>query len=169
MSFLAIQKDTQRIGELVVVGSSFSLEKRFITHLCQDVVITNKNMAFGRSILTDDLQLFFYGLGETEQNKQFAWELVAPKMLGYILICNWFDGQEFAQIQKMADELEQSLDAHGIIVGDMGSAPSLPPSVIEEGFSLSKTQTFALWNSSSKWDARNIVRILIDSIIHHME
>lgn len=170
MSFLSIPKDTSRIGEFIVAGPSLSLQKRFITHICNEVVITNNNTVFGRSKITDELQLFFYGIGEKEQYQEFAWDLVAPKMLGFILVFNWYDGNEFSSAQQLLDDLASQIDGHGIVIGDV-SEMTLPidPKVYEQGFTFSPKLWFTLWDSTLKSDAKNVLKILIDSLINHFE
>ena len=170
MSILSVQKDTHRIGEIVVAGPSLPLQKRFITHLCNEVVITSSSTVFGRSRITDELQLFFYGIGEKEQYMDFAWDLVAPKMLGYVLVCNWFEGNDFINVQQLLNSLSSQIDAHGIVVGDIAGMPiNIKRSVFESGFSLSSKLYFSLWDSTNKANAKNVLRILIDSLINHLE
>ncbi len=170
MSFLSIPKDSNRIGELVLAGPSLALQKRFITHICNEVVVTNNNTVFGRSKVTDELQLFFYGIGEKDQSLEFAWDLVAPKMLGYILVFNWYDGYEFSSVQQLLDQLSSQIDSHGLVVGDI-SEMSLPfdPKIYESGFTLSPKLSFTLWDSTLKADAKNVLKILVDSLINHYE
>lgn len=153
-----------------MAGPSLPLQKRFITHLCNEVIVTNNSTVFGRSKITDELQLFFYGIGEKEQYMDFAWDLVAPKMLGYVLIYNWFEGGSFANVQQLLNTLATHVDGHGIVVGDIAGMPiNINRSVYEAGFSLSSKLYFALWDSTIKSDAKNVLRILIDSIINHLE
>lgn len=170
MSFLSIHKDTHRIGEIIVAGPSLPLQKRFITHLCNEVVITGNSTVFGRSKITDELQLFFYGIGEKEQYLDFAWDLVAPKMLGYILVYNWFEGSSFSSVQNLLNLLAGHTDSHGIVVGDIAGMPiRITPSVYESGFSLSSKLYFALWDSTDKANAKSVLKILVDSLINHLE
>jgi len=170
MSFLSIPKDTNRIGEFIVSGPSLALQKRFITHICNEVVITNNNTVFGRSKITSELQLFFYGIGEKEQYLDFAWDLIAPKILGYIIVFNWYDGNEFSSAQQLLDDLSSQVDCHGLVVGDV-SEMSLPidPKAYEHGFTFSPKLLFTLWDSTLKSDAKNAMKILIDSLINHFE
>lgn len=170
MSLLSIQRDTHRIGELVVAGPSLPLQKRFITHLCNEVVITGNSTVFGRSKITNELQLFFYGIGEKDQYMDFAWDLVAPKMLGYVLVYNWFQGSNFSSVQQLIDMLSGRLDCHGIVVGDIAGMPiDINRSVYEPGFSLSSKLYFSLWDSTDKSNAKKVLRILFDSLINHLE
>jgi len=170
MSFLSIKRDTHRIGEFVVAGPSLPLQKRFITHLCNEVVISSNSTVFGRSKVTDELQLFFYGIGEKEQYMDFAWDLVAPKSLGYILVYNWFEGGYFSNVQQLLNMLNANLDCHGIVVGDIAGMPTnIDPSVYNPGFSLSSKLYFTLWDSTDKANAKSVLKILVDSLINHLE
>ena len=170
MSILTVQKDTHRIGEIVVAGPSLPLQKRFITHLCNEVVITSNSTVFGRSKITDELQLFFYGIGEKEQYMDFAWDLVAPKMLGYVLVYDWFEGNGFTNVQQLLNILSNHIDSHGIVVGDVGRMSiNLDRSVFESGFSLTSKLYFSLWDSTDKTNAKDVLKILIDSLINHLE
>ena len=170
MSILSVQKDTHRIGEIVVTGPSLPLQKRFITHLCNEVVITSNSTVFGRSKITDELQLFFYGIGEKERYMDFAWDLVAPKMLGYVLVYNWFEGKDFSSVQQLLNSLSRHIDGHGVVVGDIAGMPiNIDRHVYESGFSLSSKLYFSLWDSTNKADAKDVLKILIDSLINHLE
>ncbi|MBN1464878.1 hypothetical protein JXA02_03900 [candidate division KSB1 bacterium] len=170
MSILSVQKDTHRIGEIIVAGPSLPLQKRFITHLCNEVVITSNSTVFGRSKITDELQLFFYGIGEKDLYMDFAWDLVAPKMLGYVLVYNWFEGKDFTSVQQLLNILSNLVDSHGIVVGDIAGIPmTIDRSVYESGFSLSSKLYLSLWDSTDKTNAKNVLKILIDSLINHLE
>lgn len=170
MALLTIQKDAQRIGEIVVVGPSISLQKRLITHLCNEVILTNTNTVFGRSRITHELQLFFYGIGEKEQYQDFAWDIVGRKMLGYMIVFNWYDSHAFQETQLLVDQLTQQTNAHSIIVGDVAdSFLSIHSGVFEHGFTLSSKLSFVLWNSAEKKNAKNSMRILLDAVINHFD
>jgi uncharacterized protein len=170
MPLLTIQRDTQRISEVVVTGPSITLQKRLITHLCNEVILTSNNTVFGRSRITDELQLFFYGIGEKEQYQEFAWDIVGRKMLGYIVVFNWYDSKSFQETQLLVDHLSRRINGHGIIVGDVAdSYLAIDPRVYEHGFSLTSKLYFTLWDSSAKAGARNAVRILIDTVINHLD
>ncbi len=170
MSIFSIQKDSQRIGEVVVAGPSVTLQKRLITHLCHEVVLTSNNTVFGRSKITDELQLFYYGIGEKENYADFAWDIIAPKMLGYVLVFNWYDGNAFQEIQHLADKLWHKVDCHGIVVGDVAdSFLTLDSRIYEHGFSLSSKVHFTMWDSSVKSSAKHVMKILVESIINHLD
>ena len=170
MPILTTTKDTQRIGEIVVVGPSITLQKRLITHLCNEVIVTSGNTVFGRSRITDELQLFFYGIGEKEHYQEFAWDIVGRKMLGYVVVFNWYDGKAFQETQRLVDYLARRLTAHGVIVGDVADAYlAIDHHVYEHGFSLSSKLYFTLWDSTNKAGAKNVVKILVDAVISHLE
>ena len=100
----------------------------------------------------------------------FAWDLVAPKMLGYVLVCNWFEGNDFINVQQLLNSLSSQIDAHGIVVGDIAGMPiNIKRSVFESGFSLSSKLYFSLWDSTDKSNAKNVLKILVDSLINHLE
>lgn len=162
-------RTTQRTAELVVLGPSFTLQKRFLTHLCNEVVLTKENCAFGRTRISNELELYFYGLGEGEKSQDFAWDLVAGKMLGFFLLFNWFDGASFQKALETADELSRRFDAHGVIAGDL--AENLVPvneKLAGYGFSLSERLYFALWNSAGKDSSRGLMRLLVDAVMMHI-
>ncbi len=167
---IGVQKVTQHIGEIVVLGPSFALQKRFLTHLCNEVILIKDDAAFGRRRISDELQLFFYALGEKEQYGGFAWDIVGRKILGWVVLFNWFDGNAFLETQRLTDSLVNRLDSLGVIAGDIAEAYLPVPQPLQEyGFSLSPRLHFALWNSAVKSAASNIMRILIDSAIHATE
>ncbi|MDZ7315347.1 MAG: hypothetical protein ONA69_03355 [candidate division KSB1 bacterium] len=159
----------QRTAEIVVLGPSFALQKRLLTHLCNEVVLTRENCAFGRTRISNELELYFYGLGESDKSKDFAWDLVADKILGFFLLFNWFDGASFQKAMETADELSRRFDAHGVIAGDL--AENLVPvneKLIGYGFSLSERVYFSLWNSAGKASSRALMRLLVDAVMSHL-
>ena len=91
-------------------------------------------------------------------------------MLGYIIVFDWYDGNEFSSAQQLLDDLSLQIDCHGLVVGDV-SEMSLPidPKVYEQGFTLSPKLRFTLWDSTLKSDAKNAMKILVDSLINHFE
>lgn len=167
---LSTLKSTQRVGELVVAGPSFSLQKKFISHLCQEVINTSGDTLFGRSRITDELFLFFYGIGEKNGKNEFSWDLLVPKMLGCIILFPWQDQSAFRYVQHFVNTYSARYDTHAIIAGDMASSSiQIPTPVYEQSLSLSSKLYFTLWNSSAKSSTRNVVKILVDSIINHLQ
>lgn len=170
MQELTIKKSIQRVGELVLAGPSFSLQKKFLKHICQEVIVTGNDTVFGRTKITEELFLFFYGLGEKdEKNENFAWDLVGPKMLGYIILFNWYDEKSFENVKDQINFLSGQLDAHSIIAGDIaGRRFPLHKDVYDPGFSITPKCYFTFWDSFDKASTRNVIKILIDSLISHI-
>ena len=161
------QKDIQRIGELVVAGPSVALQETFIRAICPDVVRTSNDTIFGRTRITDELFLFYYGIGNCDPRRStFAWELVAPKMLGVILVFDWYVQDSFQAAQELIDRYSRQFEAKIIAAGDTETLKMpIPLRAFDAGFSIFPNVHCALWNSSQPASAKRVMRTLMDSIM----
>ncbi len=115
-----------------------------------------------------NLKYTFTVWAKSETSNEFAWDLVAEKLLGFFLPFNWFDGASFQRALETANDLSQRLDVHGVIAGDL--AENLVPvnnKLIGYGFSISERLHFSLWNSAEKASSRALMRLLIDAVLRH--
>ena len=78
-----------RIGEVLVISPPGSLNQSFINAVCQKLEHQDNDVNFGRLPINDELALHLYGLPMKQMDNPAAWDLISPKMLGYILLFDW--------------------------------------------------------------------------------
>ncbi len=158
--------ETQRIGEIVIVGPPGSAKYEFISSLCKDVVITDQDVIFGRLPVNRDILLFLYGVGYNGKNFDFAWDLIAPKMLGCIILFDWYNQQSYEGASRILDFLTQQFSAPLVLAADVRSNPyPIKEDMFKAGISLAPHVDFFFYRSSDANGIRRATVSVLDTLI----
>ncbi len=161
-----LHHETQRVGEIVIVGPPGSAKYEFINSLCKDVVITDQDVIFGRLPVGKDLLLFLYGVGYNGKNFDFAWDLIAPKMLGCIILFDWYNQQSYEGANKILDFLTQQFSAPLVLAADVRSnSYPIEECLFSAGITLSSHVRFLFYRSSDANGIRRAAVSLLDALI----
>jgi len=158
-----------RIGEIAILGSSNEEKRLFIQSVCQKLEITNDNITFGRFPINDQLMLHLYGVALPSDSQTMAWDLLAKKCLGYIVLFSWQDGASFERMQPVLDQLAAHYEATLIVAAHVanGKLP-IPPELYENGIALTTAGKFMFCDVRQPASARKILLALIESVLEKM-
>jgi len=159
------EKVTQKIGEILVIGSSNSSQSSFLYYTCPKVMKSDQDIMFGQLEIEQNLHLFLYGISSNGAKNNIAWDLIDRKMLGYIIVFNWFDEKSYELAKKNIDFLHIRFDAPLIIAADIIDK-SLPikKTIINPFISLSNKDKFTFFNSTSAGSVKSVLSSLIDVV-----
>ncbi|MBN1541468.1 hypothetical protein JW992_04940 [candidate division KSB1 bacterium] len=157
-----------RIGEILVVGPSNSANLAFIEALCPNIEKGNSDFIWGQMQASSDLELFFYGLCPAVSYREFAWDLVAPKLLGIVVLFDWYETQA-KDIQDLVDFLIHKTAAPIICAADACHKP-LPfrEAVYRPPIALSRRCKFTFCQSSRATFVRRTVISLLDMLLNEL-
>jgi len=157
----------QRVGEIVIVGPPGAAKQPFLSALCPQVEITNQDIILGYLPIHDELMLYCYGIS---YGQGFAWDLVGRKMLGYIVIFDWFDDTAFAGSKEIVEFTASYFSAPFIIAADLSDRPlPIPESAVRPPIGLSTMSKFMFCRSSKPASVRKVVITLLDMLIEKLE
>src|SRR4030065_2141271 len=91
----------QRIGEIVVISPRDIEKQNFIQSLCPITYLNHHDLLVGQKDINSSLALYFYGIGYQQNKLNFEWELLAKKILGYIILFQWYDEKIFAEVLEI--------------------------------------------------------------------
>ncbi len=111
---------TPRIGEILVLGAHGADVEFFLRAFCTTVVVTDQDILLGQMTVSRTLSLYCYGINPSPPQKTIAWDLFAKKMLGYIVLCNWFDEASFSDCKKIIAFATRHFDAPFVVAADVG-------------------------------------------------
>ncbi len=161
-----MRHETQRIGEIVIVGPPGSAKYEFINSLCNDVVITDQDVIFGRLPVSRELLLFLYGVGYNGKNFDFAWDLIAPKMLGCIILFDWYNLQSYEGANRILDFLTQQFSSPLVLAADVRGNPyPIEEDLFKAGISLASHVRFLFYRSTDATGMRRATVSLLDTLI----
>jgi hypothetical protein len=156
----------QSIGEIVIVGTTDSAKTRFIQAVCSRVESADKNITFGQLTINDDLLLFLYGIRADNETAQYAWDLMARKMLGYVVLFDWYKEHSFNTTHRTLEYLTQVTDAPVVIAANVGiGALPLPGRFMKKTMSLSSKGQFVFYSEKSVVSVKKVLLTLIDNLI----
>jgi hypothetical protein len=152
-----------RIGEIAILSPGQEEKKLFIQSICQKLELVNENIAFGRLPINDQLVLHLYGVA---LHAEMAWDLLAKKCLGYIVLFPWQDAAAFERLKPALDLLAARYEATMVVAAHVanGKAP-VPPALYESGIAVTAEGKFMFCDLRQPAGARKILLALIESLI----
>ena len=166
---LTTTQQKQKIGEIAVISSSFQNREKFIGAVCNDTITTNQDVIFGRLSISDDLSLFLYGIGTDEQGHTFAWDLVGQKVLGFIIIYDWYDKESFSNIRKSIEFINEQFDSPIIISANVGeNSYPVPKILYRPSINMTLMAKFTFHSNQDSKSVKKILVDLIDTAIEHI-
>jgi signal recognition particle receptor subunit beta len=158
-----------RIAEIAVIGAGHKERDVFIQSVCQKLELTNDNVTFGRLHINDQLVLHLYGIAAQPNGQAPAWDLIARKMLGYIVLFPWQNAEAFERLKPIVDYLSSRYDAPIVVAAHIsGARQPVPPALSEEGIALTSEGKLTFCDVRNPASARKILVMLIDSLLAKM-
>lgn len=155
-----------RIGEIAVLGPGHEEKQLFIRAVCGRLELTDKNITFGRFPINDQLVLHLYGVTLQSEPQAVAWDLLAKKCLGYIVLFPWQDVKSFDRLKPVLDMLAAKYEA-AMIVAAQTPEPNrpVPPSLFENSIALTAEGKFMFCDVRRPAGARKVLLALIESLL----
>lgn len=155
-----------RIGEIAVLGPGNEEKKLFIQAVCGRLELTNDNITFGRFAINDQLVLHLYGVALQSEAQTVAWDLLAKKCLGYIVLFPWKDPGALDRFKPMLDILAAKYEATMVVAANMAEGDrALPPALFENSISLTAAGKLMFCDTRRPASARKVLLALIDSLL----
>jgi signal recognition particle receptor subunit beta len=158
-----------RIGEIAIVGPNNEEKRLFIQSVCDKVELATDNITFGRLLINDQLMLHLYGVAVQPSSQPVAWDLLARKMLGYIVLFPWNDSESFERVKPILDHLTSRYDAAMVVAAHVANGHQpVPREFYEGGIPLTAEGKFLFCDVRNPESVRKILLTLIDSLIEKM-
>lgn len=155
-----------RIGEIAILGPGNEEKKLFIQAVCGRLELTNDNITFGRFVINDQLVLHLYGVALQSEAQAMAWDLLAKKCLGYIVLFPWQDPGSLDRFKPVLDILAAKYEATMVVAAHMQEGDrSLPPALLENSIALTVDGKLMFCDARRPASARKVLLALIDSLL----
>lgn len=153
---------TQKIGEVLIIGPPGANHKKLLTTVCPHSQKSEQNMEFGRMEIDSDLALFLYAITYNRKKPAIAWDLIARKMLGIIVMFNWADQESLDTAKRILDFFNTKFDAPCVLAADVPNGPLPVNKKIAFPFiSFSPKEKFLFCNSNSEKSMKLTLATLI--------
>ncbi|MBN2088495.1 hypothetical protein JW964_02735 [candidate division KSB1 bacterium] len=154
-----------RIGEVIVFGTSLLESENFIRAICEKVEKKDDLLCFGRLTINEQLQLHLYGISQITELDKIAWNLITPKVLGCILIFNWYQYDELKQILILLDNLYEKVALPLIIAGNVKDKPyPVSEPLFQGGIALNSNEKLIFYRVDDLKSCQNALISLIDIV-----
>lgn len=155
-----------RIGEIAVISSGNEEKQLFIKSVCEHLEITTENITFGRFPINAQLVLHLYGLTLQAESPAVAWDLLAQKCLGYIVLFPWQDAGALESLKPVLDLLANKYEATMVVAAHTPAGnPSVPPALFESSIALTAEGKLMFCDARRPASARKVLLALIDSLL----
>jgi len=159
-----------RIGEVALVGQGGHAKGEFIDAVCDEIVVENEHLIFGRLQINSQLVLHLYGLDHRDGDSNPSWDLVSKKLLGYVVLFDWSSAQSFEDIKTTIDMLISRYPLPIIVAANLAnSLNALPAAVTDADFNISRKTHFKFCNTAKPASVRRVLVTLIDSVIDKLD
>ena len=155
-----------RIGEIAVVGTGKEEKKSFIKSVCEEIVVETDSLIFGTLPINSELIVHLYGLDFLEQEFSPTWDLVAKKLLGYVVLFNWDSPDAYAKLKSGIDSLTARYRIPLVVAAVLQNGQSpIPNELLNVDFNLADQEQFTFCNIAKPESVKQVLVILINSII----
>lgn len=160
-----------RIGEIAVISPPGEIKEIFIRSVCQKLQKANNKICFGRLKINDQLILHLYGISVDKEDSSIAWDLISPKILGYIVIFNWEDQSSLEEIKNILDFFSTNFSAPIIVVANVADESNIPvPNKFLEsnGILIAQNTRFIFCQISNPIYSKKVVATVIDILLDNL-
>lgn len=155
-----------RIGEIAVVGPGIVPKKEFIKAVCDEVEVETENLIFGRLQINEQLSLHLYGLEFSEKDIKPSLDLVSKKLLGYVVLFNWDSSDSYSEVISTIDALTSRYNLPVVVAANLQNGiTEIPSQIVNVDFDISAKGQFTFCKLSDPDSVRNVLVMLINSII----
>jgi len=158
-----------RIGEIAIVGPQKDIKQTFIRSIADSIEVENGELTFGRYSVNEQLILHLYGIAVSRESGFISWEIISPKLLGFIALFRWGDAESFRKTQALVDELLSKFDTEIIVAGHTEAQFPQIPAEFEYGIPIDKRGALTFCNVNDPASAKKVLLTLVNHIIDQME
>lgn len=155
-----------RIGEVVVLGTSTTLNEKFVSAVCENLEYQTPTLCYSQLEVNEQLTLHFYGVKAAVPVPNIAWDLLSPKILGYLLLFDWNAPESLQPVQMLVDFFETHFDGPVILAGNIGThAWPLPERLFRAGITLNARERLLFYRSGEVTSCKKVLVTLLDLLI----
>ncbi len=154
-----------KVGEILVVGSSGTSHPNILHAVCDQVMKSDQEILFGKLGIGPELTLFLYAITSNRNKATIAWDLIARKMIGSIIVFDWNNTESFENAKHNLSLFNRKFDAPCILAADVKNNP-LPvnPKIVNPFVSLSPKEKFKFFNGRNPKSIKSLLISLTDVI-----
>jgi uncharacterized protein len=157
---------TKKIGEIAIIGPHDSAQGPFIRSICPSITHSQQNILFGNLDCSNDLSLFMYGIKPQDDSFNFSWELIANKLLGFVLLFDWYDEESFESSKKILDFFGSRVEAPILLAADVRERPyPVKQDLFQHGVSLELNRNLIFCSTNDSQSVKQTVISLLNSVI----
>ncbi len=158
-----------RIGEIALLGPERENQYKFIRAACQQIEMQSSPLLFGRIFINKELVLHLYGLCVPENELNMSWDVIAKKLLGYIVLFNWEDLKSYERVKSTVDFLTRRYDMPLLIAANVSEEMlNLPMDIINQNIDLAPQCDFTFFNVENPKSVKQVLIKLLDSVIERV-
>ncbi len=155
-----------RIGEIAIVSPDREAKDRFIQTACQDIEMNGEEISFGRLQIDEQLTLHLYGITATADSGSYSWDLLFKKMLGYVMVFDWFAEDGLDRVTDLLDLLTARYEAPLVIAADVNDkALPVAEAFVNGGIPLGREASLVFCRGSDRKSVRRVLATLIDTVL----
>lgn len=158
-----------RIGEIAIVGPGTRFKHEFIKAVCDEIVVQTEEFIFGRLKINSQLVVHLYGLDYSDKEIKPSWDLVSKKLLGYVVLFDWDNPDSHPKVKEIVDSLTSRYNIPVVLAANVqNSIKQIPVQLLNVDFSISECSEFTFCKISDPESAKNVLVILLNSVIEKL-
>jgi hypothetical protein len=160
----------QRIGEILIIGSSPNAADRFIRTICPDVVVQSPELVAGKVEINSELLLYCYGVCETSGTGLQNWDVVASKIMGYVLLVDWHSAPALQNFCNLVNEAALHFTVPYLVAAEVGALGLPYPVLLQQSvLKLDPTARLVFYQGDDKEQIRRVILALFDLLLEQAQ
>lgn len=157
-----------RIGEIAIVGPHAAEQTQFINAISKSVKKINEQLVYGEIEINNQLVVHLYGIAVQTAEEVLAWDLLTPKLLGFVAMFKWGEPDSFRRLQAIVDKLIEKYDPFIIVAAHSTTPPPKLPASLQKGVPVDKKGTFIFCDVNDEQSVRAVLLALVDKILNQV-
>lgn len=160
-----------RIGEVAVFGPPGEDKEVFIKSICNNVEIASDKICFGRLEINSQLVLHLYGISIEKDEMSISWDMLSPKILGYVFIIQWENQSTLDSVKHVLDYFAANYQAPVIIVASVANKNDIPlpdKFYVPGGLTIDRNIRFVFCQISDPVSSKKVIVNIIDLLLEDM-
>ncbi len=154
-----------RIGEIAIVGPDILPKQEFIKAVCDEIVLENDELVFGTLQINEQLVVHLYGLEFADKEIKPSLDLVSKKLLGCVFLFDW-GSKDYSDVVATVDSLTSRYNLPLVIAANLqNGSTEIPSQILNIDFDMSPDDQFTFCRLSDPESVRNVLVMLINSVI----
>ncbi|GBD94674.1 hypothetical protein BMS3Abin05_02285 [bacterium BMS3Abin05] len=153
-----------RIGEILIIGPKSVGKEALLQKLCTQIETHEKGFELGLLPLDNEILLHFYGIPWSHYARSTAWDLIASKALGAIILFDWARPETVKTAEEIVEFFQMNATLPILVASKIegDEASKIAIHAYSGGLQLSRSCKFTFYHPEQTDSLRQLIVDLVN-------